>query len=69
MRTIAVDYSRIGYADSFTTPLLTAERHGLEVGTVVEITGDAVPPRRARVEDLLDDGRVCFKFLDPLPTP
>lgn len=46
LRTIVIDYNRIGKAKSFRTALFSDEREGLCVGTYVLIVGDDVPDRR-----------------------
>lgn len=53
-----VDYSRIGYADTFETPLFSWERAELEVGDRVLVVGDAVADRYAVVRQIHDGGAV-----------
>lgn len=50
MRTLFVDYNRVGHAEVFTVPLLRGEREGLTEGQIVEVGGGDVEPRQARVE-------------------
>lgn len=65
LRTIMIDYNRIGRAHSFRTALLADEREGLEVGTHVLIVGDDVPDREAVVTDLTEGAREAeFAFCD-----
>jgi hypothetical protein len=65
LRTIVIDYNRIGRAKSFRTALLSDERDGLSVGTHVLIVGDDVPDREAVVTDLTEDAReAAFAFCD-----
>lgn len=46
LRTVGVDYNRIGKDKVFRTALFSDEREGLCVGTHVIIVGDDVPERR-----------------------
>jgi hypothetical protein len=57
MRTVFVDYNRIGSSTSFRVPLSLAEREGLQVGEVVLLTGDPdMPERHAKILELTPDG-------------
>ena len=65
LRTIMIDYNRIGRATSFRTVLLSDEREGIEIGTHVLIVGDDVPEREAVVTDLSEGAREAeFAFCD-----
>lgn len=61
MRTVFVDYNRVGHAEAFTVSLLRRERDGLTEGEIVEVHGDDVEPRRARVERI-DGARVTLRL-------
>ena len=65
LRTIMIDYNRIGRATTFRTALLSDERDGIEVGTHVLIVGDDVPEREAVVIELSEGAREAeFAFCD-----
>jgi hypothetical protein len=65
MRTIVIDYNRIGRAKTFHTTLFSDEREGIAVGTHVLVAGDDVPEREAIVTGLTDGGReVELAFCD-----
>lgn len=65
-RVIFVDYSRVGYATTFTIPLMRHERAQLEVGDVVTVVGDAVAPMAAKVEAVdLEGGCATLRLLAP----
>lgn len=64
---IDIDYSRYGRSQRITVPLFQAERT-VEVGERVQVTGDDVPDRAARVAALLDGGRkAVLEFEDSVP--
>lgn len=65
MRTVLVDYNRVGHATRFRTQLFRSEREGLLPGEQVLVTGDAVPDRVARVIEV-DDTGALLEFDQPL---
>lgn len=65
MKRLLVDYSLIGHGRSFALTLLRSDREGLEVGSLVEVIGDSVPPRIAEVTAVSRDEKVIeFAFAD-----
>ena len=63
MRTILIDYNRIGHAKTIRTALLSDERGGMSIGMHVLIVGDDVPEREAVITDLTDGARqATFSF-------
>jgi hypothetical protein len=63
MRTLVVDYNRIGCAETFRLVLLGDERAGIPVGSRVLIVGDDVPPREAVVTGWTEGtGEAEFSF-------
>lgn len=67
MRTVFVDYNRVGRATRFRTQLFRSEREGLRPDEEVLVTGDAVPDRVARVIEVDETGAV-LEFDQPLAT-
>ncbi|MEJ7764833.1 MAG: hypothetical protein WKF86_05010 [Acidimicrobiales bacterium] len=65
MRTVFVDYNRVGHATRFRTQLFRSEREGLLPDDEVLVTGDAVPDRVAHVIEVDDTGAV-LEFDRPL---
>lgn len=70
-KAIWIDYSRGAFDKHGTVPVTFSEREGLRVNDIVEILGDDVAPRRARVEAINDDvpqvyttALVTLAFLD-----
>jgi hypothetical protein len=64
VRTVFVDYNRIGSSTSFRVPLSRAERDGLQVGDTVTLTGDPeMAGREASVKELTPDGYAMLELI------
>lgn len=63
MRTIVVDYNRIGLSSKFWVALFAEERNTMSIGERLVVVGDDVPERQAILTALSEDGRqgeFCF---------
>jgi hypothetical protein len=64
MRTVFVDYNRIGSSISFRVPLSRQERDGVQVGDTITLTGDPdMPDQRAAVVELTSDGYAVLQLV------
>lgn len=64
MRTVFVDYNRIGSSTCFRVPLSRLERQGLQVGYVVVLTGDPdMREQQAKVKELTPDGYAVLELV------
>jgi hypothetical protein len=64
VRTVFVDYNRIGSSTCFRVPLSRRERDGLQVGDVVALTGDPdLPQQQATVMELTPEGYVVLELI------
>lgn len=64
VKTVFVDYNRIGSSSSFRVPLSLQEQEGLQVGDVVALTGDPdLPDQQAKVKELTPDGYAVLELV------
>lgn len=64
MRTVFVDYNRVGSSTRFRVPLSRVERDGLQVGDTVALTGDPdMPEQHATVKELAPDGYAVLELV------